>query len=151
MNRCLACLFALLLSACDSKVSPISVDESERQSDQITDADITDLQAELEIANKSTANLRDGFEAKKAELERKIKQARKEHEELRAIQVEHYSALEKEFQEAALELKKATGEMAIWDPIQIDSISVMRDEVIKILDENKKLRAEIERLKQTRQ
>ena len=150
MNRYFVVISALILAGCDSQVSTPVVDLPQKEAVQISDSEITDLRTELEATMKSTAELKIDFEAKKTELVSKIDAAKAEHDAIRAIQAAHYLALEKEMEKAAQELKEANDDMAIWDPIKLESVSVMRDEMIKMVDENRALKAEIERLKQAR-
>jgi len=153
MNRYFVYIPALILAACDSG-TPTSVVTSEPESNPdpipIYDTAIADLQIGLEDAKTSKHELKNDFEARKAELLSKIAAAKRDHDALRSIQAEHYAALENEFEKASKMLKEAKGDMAIWNPIQLDTISVMRDEMIRLHDENTELKAEIKLLKQTR-
>lgn len=109
-------------------------------------ADLPDLRADLAEIQKSAARLQDEFDSPKSRLFRDIDTAKKGHESIRAMQAADIALLEKSLEKEVQLLTEAQADMSTWD-VNIDSNSAMRKEMIKIIDENKELRSEVERLK----
>ncbi|MBL9155911.1 MAG: hypothetical protein JNJ70_00470 [Verrucomicrobiales bacterium] len=137
----------MILIACDSKAPPDHVEKSPQETPSALESEIAHLEGELDAAAVMANNLENEFEAKKAVLEAKIAAARKEHESIRSAQAAHLAVLEKAMQEEFRKLKEAEGDLATWDPLPLESASTWREEMMKVIDENKELRMEIERLK----
>jgi chromosome segregation ATPase len=147
MNRIVTYAIALILIACDSKAPSHKVEKSPQEKPPTFEREIARLEGELDAAAVTASNLENEFEAKKGALEAKIDAARKEHEAIRSAQAGHLAALEKAMQEESRKLKEAEGDLATWDPFPLESVSAWREEMMKIMDENMELKAEIERLK----